>query len=960
MPGKWKAVLFACALLLCLTLGACGVRDADTAGKSGSLAALTKSEYEEYIAGRDSAPAGALIEISALDYADFSGDAPTHVVLGGKDALATAGTGSVTYRFDAKDSGLYTLCFEYYPLEGYGDAIERGLYLDGKLPYEEARSLLFTRCFMDEGDKRYSTAGNEYRRRQKEIFDWYTTDARSSYGFTDAALKLYLEKGEHTITLEGIKEPMALNAIRLYAGQEQISYAEMLEACRREGLTPKQGSIVIEAEDAYRKSASTLYAVEDRSSVAATPYDPKRILLNCIGSNNWKYCGQWIEWNVSVPEDGLYSVSFRVKQDYVSGASAARRLYINGKVPFSEAEALKIPYSLSWQIFTPGDENGAYLFPLQKGENLIRLEVVTGELSPILTQVRSTVAELTVLYRRINAIVGSYPDPLRDYHLEEAIPGLIPSLQKALDELTNAGLLLEKLGKGEGEQSSYITQLTILLDTMIRRKDIIPEEMSTLSDRMNSLSSWVTYASEVPLLIDKIAVHGITEAPLIRDGNALERTVFAIDNFAASFMVDYYSVESMVEQETTREVTLWLASTSGRDQASILRDLADSYFTAETGINLNIRLVDMGVLWQAVANGVGPDVAILQGQAQPLNFGVRGALYDLGTFDDCAQVLSRFDESAVTPFKLGNSIYGLPEQQVYLMMFARTDILDEMGLKAPETWDELYQLVPSLQEQGMEIGLPQPSQVQSGSDSTALNPMFATLLMQKGGRVYDEEDRLCILNELTAVDCFTEWSEFYTKYNFTKSYSSVNRFRTGTMPIVIADYTLYNSLVIAAPEIAGMWSMYPIPGEKRADGTIGRETCPSQSACMIFANTRDADASWEFLKWWTSERTQEQYGRELEAIQGASARWPTANLEAFERLGWKSDALTALKEQRKYLIGIPEVPGGYYVGRTVSNAIKSVINMGKSPRETILDAVDDINEEILTKRREFGLEEQEP
>ena len=54
------------------------------------------------------------------------------------------------------------------------------------------------------------------------------------------------------------------------------------------------------------------------------------------------------------------------------------------------------------------------------------------------------------------------------------------------------------------------------------------------------------------------------------------------------------------------------------------------------------------------------------------------------------------------------------------------------------------------------------------------------------------------------------------------------------------------------------------------------------------------------------------------------------------------------------------MPGGYYVGRTVSNAIKSVINMGKSPRETILDAVDDINEEILTKRREFGLEEQEP
>ena len=246
---------------------------------------------------------------------------------------------------------------------------------------------------------------------------------------------------------------------------------------------------------------------------------------------------------------------------------------------------------------------------------------------------------------------------------------------------------------------------------MLRRKDIIPEEMSTLSDRMNSLSSWVTYASEVPLLIDKLAVHGDKKTPLIREGSVFERAAFAADNFAASFAVDYYSVESMIKQETTSEVTLWLASTSGRDQASILRDLADSYFTAETGINLNIRLVDMGVLWQAVANGMGPDVAILQGQAQPLNFGVRGALYDLSAFDDCSQVLGRFDESAVTPFRLGGSIYGLPEQQVYLMMFVRTDILEEMGLKAPETWDELYELVPSLQEQGMEIGLPQPSQV---------------------------------------------------------------------------------------------------------------------------------------------------------------------------------------------------------------------------------------------------------
>ena len=49
--------------------------------------------------------------------------------------------------------------------------------------------------------------------------------------------------------------------------------------------------------------------------------------------------------------------------------------------------------------------------------------------------------------------------------------------------------------------------------------------------------------------------------------------------------------------------------------------------------------------------------------------------------------------------------------------------------------------------------------------------------------------------------------------------------------------------------------------------------------------------------------------------------------------------------------------GGYYVGRTISNAIKSTINMGENARESILDAIEDINKEIISKRKEFGLED---
>ena len=40
------------------------------------------------------------------------------------------------------------------------------------------------------------------------------------------------------------------------------------------------------------------------------------------------------------------------------------------------------------------------------------------------------------------------------------------------------------------------------------------------------------------------------------------------------------------------------------------------------------------------------------------------------------------------------------------MMFVRTDIFEELGLSIPETWEELYKLIPTLQRSNMNIGLP--------------------------------------------------------------------------------------------------------------------------------------------------------------------------------------------------------------------------------------------------------------
>lgn len=62
-----------------------------------------------------------------------------------------------------------------------------------------------------------------------------------------------------------------------------------------------------------------------------------------------------------------------------------------------------------------------------------------------------------------------------------------------------------------------------------------------------------------------------------------------------------------------------------------------------------------------------------------------------------------------------------------------------------------------------------------------------------------------------------------------------------------------------------------------------------------------------------------------------------------------------LIEQLSYTVGIREVPGGYYTGRHIANAVRKIINEKEDPRETILDYAITIDEELTKKRTEFGL-----
>ncbi|MBQ4434726.1 MAG: extracellular solute-binding protein, partial [Clostridia bacterium] len=267
------------------------------------------------------------------------------------------------------------------------------------------------------------------------------------------------------------------------------------------------------------------------------------------------------------------------------------------------------------------------------------------------------------------------------------------------------------------------------------------------------------------------------------------------------------------------------------------------------------------------------------------------------------------------------------------------------------TWDDLIALLPTIQGNNMSVGVSYPDI--TNPDMSVLK----SLIYQHGGDIYDDDAKHTLIDTESGVAAFKQYTSLYNDYGLLTIYDFVSRFRTGEMPLGVASYATYNTLMVSAPEIRGLWDFTLFPGTLQPDGTIDRTVHTDGLCCMMVAtdNEQTKKNAWEFMKWWVSADAQVRFGREMESVLGTSARYQTANRDALRQLAWSSSQLKVLEEQMSHTRGFPEIAGGYSTTRHITNAIRRVINTKEDPRETLLNYARTINEEIKIKRREFNL-----
>lgn len=905
--------------------------------------------YAEWLAAREQeqyTDAAADIELSAVNYSSAGGVLPEkpEEYAGKTGVLYISEDNSyVEWTVDAPEKGLYELEIEYYT-GGGRMPVSRSVFINGEQPYQEASSLNMYRLFAHDGEPRVNSLGDEVRPVDVSVEKWVSARLYDSMGKYSTPLKFALEAGENTLRLEYVDQPVAIASIRLCASEEIRPYSEVLADWKASGCRNASQKITFEAEGPQLTEKNdfsiTMYGDGD---IYAQPKGVTHTRMNVMGGYTWKNGGQAITWRFEVKESGLYKLALRGAQFWNDGVPSVRRIEIDHTVPFEEFLEYRFPYDRGSYTAALEDAGGdPYLLYLSEGWHELTMTVQLGVIAQVFEEVNDNILLLSEIAHKIVMITGSDPDVNYDYELDKAIPSLMDDLQRLHDGL---GRTAEKLLAVSNRRPSVINsfeEIQSQIKAILRNPDNIPRRLDDLNNALTTMGELLNTVIEQPYMVDHFAFLPPDAEVDNPQSNFWDKFIATMQNFFASFFKDYNSIGSFSgDMPVTETLDVWI--TKGKEWGEILKELTDSSFTSETGIQIRLNIMPSGSigtganpLLLSINSGTAPDIGMGIASNQPVEYAIRNALVDLSSMPGFEVVRERFYEDILIPFTYENKVYALPETMNTKVIYYRTDVFEEYGLELPDTWDDVRDtLMPALYQQNMEIYVPQS---------------YDMFLYQNGGQYYTEDGRQSALDTTEAYTAFKELVELYTHLGVPVSANFLNRFRTGEMPVGIDSLGFYMTLSYGAPELKGKWAMAPIPGTWR-DGVIDRSTGGmAADADVIISQSDKQEAAWEFLKWWNSTETQTEFAAQVEARIGTSARWLSANKEAFDTLGFSRADKEVINKAFSFTTEQPIVLGGYFTSRHLTNALNRCIVSNQPVRDSMEEMVEQINVELRRRQ----------
>jgi len=290
-------------------------------------------------------------------------------------------------------------------------------------------------------------------------------------------------------------------------------------------------------------------------------------------------------------------------------------------------------------------------------------------------------------------------------------------------------------------------------------------------------------------------------------------------------------------------------------------------FTAKTGIEVEVVDIDYGLLYERegleMAGKTGAfDIITIEtlwlpewaaaGFLEPLNDYIAKTPAEEIEFDD-------FEEFLAMQLSWKGNVFGLPYYTFAMGVFYRADLFEDPDIKAlyyekygrelrtpnhEMDWDEFYDIVKFFDEDVDDSIVPYGVGMMAGRFPHIADEWMAMLWGLGGDHFHD--DWSIAVNDPIGVDAMTRYVKFLKHAPpgaLESGYDAVvAQFQEGLVPVTMAFYLDQWPNVVKTEEL--------IPGAKvgvdTPVGGLGYQGCFALGMC---ADSKNKDATWEFLKW---------------------------------------------------------------------------------------------------------------
>ncbi|MBI5959733.1 MAG: extracellular solute-binding protein [Chloroflexi bacterium] len=380
------------------------------------------------------------------------------------------------------------------------------------------------------------------------------------------------------------------------------------------------------------------------------------------------------------------------------------------------------------------------------------------------------------------------------------------------------------------------------------------------------------------------------------------------------------------------EIIIWM---TGGDNDAIVTKAAAAPWEAATGNTVTVEAVDWGTaharILTAATSGEGPDI-ITGGLSWGIEFGELGGMIDLAAAypDDVAAIQATDNESIWAAIESVNGeVYGVPWDLTIFLMFSRPDLLAEMGLEVPQTWDELLAYQEAVTEAKGEGGW-----VSNWGNTEWVT--FSSFLWQAGADYYDADCNVTLDSD-EAVTALEYFASLYEAGATTEAPDFEAGLNSGLYPAAYGGNWPIGGLDANYPDMVGKWQVSPLaagPNDTRTAFIGGR-------VMGIMSYSKNADVAFDMIKYFQTAEAQQAL---IDESVKLNTLWIPPQTEFLQYVAYGDNVREAVAAQLEDAQAPPNCPGWEASAPAVTEAIQSVIFEGADAEDALADAADSIRD----------------